>query len=50
MVERAGVLLSGIISDEGGIFDIIAGKYSSGRVNMDVFLKFLSDGRAITEA
>ena len=29
----------GIISDEGGIFDIIAGKYSSGRVNMDVFLK-----------
>lgn len=29
----------GIISDEGGIFDIIAGKYSSGKVNMDVFLK-----------
>jgi len=29
----------GIISDEGGIFDIIAGRYSSGKVNMDVFLK-----------
>lgn len=29
----------GIISDEGGIFDTIAGKYSSGKVNMDVFLK-----------
>lgn len=29
----------GIISDEGGIFDTIAGKYSNGKVNMDVFLK-----------
>lgn len=29
----------GLISDEGGIFDTIAGKYSSGKVNMDVFLK-----------
>lgn len=29
----------GIISDEGGIFDTMAGKYSSGKVNMDVFLK-----------
>ena len=29
----------GIMSDEGGIFDTIAGKYSSGKVNMDVFLK-----------
>lgn len=29
----------GIISDEGGIFDIIAGRYSNGKTNMDVFLK-----------
>ncbi len=29
----------GVISDEGGIFDIIAGKYSSGKANLDVFLK-----------
>lgn len=29
----------GLMSDEGGIFDIIAGKYNSGKVNMDVFLK-----------
>ena len=28
----------GLISDEGGIFDTIAGKYS-GKVNMDIFLK-----------
>lgn len=34
----------GIISDEGGIFDIIAGRYSSGKVNMDVFLKAYSGG------
>lgn len=29
----------GIISDEGGIFDTMAGKYSNGKANMDVFLK-----------
>ncbi len=29
----------GVISDEGGVFDVIAGKYSSGKANMDVFLK-----------
>lgn len=29
----------GIISDEGGIFDVVAGKYSNGKANMDVFLK-----------
>lgn len=29
----------GVVSDEGGIFDTIAGKYSSGKANMDVFLK-----------
>lgn len=32
----------GIFSDEGGIFDIIAGRYSSGKVNMDVYLKSYS--------
>lgn len=32
----------GLVSDEGGIFDTIAGKYSNGRVNLDVFLKFYS--------
>ena len=32
----------GIISDEGGIFDTIAGKYSNGKANMDVFLKAYS--------
>lgn len=37
MVANGGKM--GIISDEGGIFDIIAGKYNSGKVNMDVFLK-----------
>lgn len=34
----------GIVSDEGGIFDIIAGRYSSGKVNMDVFLKAYTGG------
>ena len=29
----------GIVSDEGGVFDILAGKYSNGKANMDVFLK-----------
>lgn len=32
----------GLVSDEGGIFDTIAGKYSNGRVNLDVFLKSYS--------
>lgn len=34
----------GIVSDEGGVFDIIAGRYSSGKVNLDVFLKSYSGG------
>ena len=34
----------GIVSDEGGIFDIIAGRYSNGKVNMDVFLKAYTGG------
>lgn len=29
----------GIISDEGGIFDTIAGKYNNGKANLDAFLK-----------
>lgn len=32
----------GLFSDEGGIFDTIAGRYSSGRANLDVFLKAYS--------
>lgn len=34
----------GIVSDEGGIFDVIAGRYNSGKVNMDVFLKAYTGG------
>ncbi len=34
----------GIVSDEGGIFDIIAGRYTSGKANMDVFLKAYTGG------
>jgi len=29
----------GILSDEGGIFDIMAGRYSNGIPNLDIFLK-----------
>lgn len=32
----------GIVSDEGGVFDILAGKYSNGKANLDVFLKAYS--------
>lgn len=32
----------GLFSDEGGIFDTIAGRYSSGKANLDVFLKAYS--------
>lgn len=31
-----------ILSDEGGIFDILAGLYSNGRTNLDLFLKSYS--------
>lgn len=31
-----------IISSEGGIFDVISGRYSDGKVNMEVYLKSLS--------
>ena len=43
--EKAGALLAtygekiGIFSAEGGIFDILAGRYSGGVPNMDVFLQ-----------
>jgi hypothetical protein len=43
--ERLGALMAengerqAIISDEGGIFDIIAGRYSGGIPNLDVFLQ-----------
>lgn len=37
MAENDGKI--GIISDEGGVFDVLAGKYSSGKANLDVFLK-----------
>jgi len=43
--ERLGVLLSengekmAVLSAEGGIFDIIAGRYSNGTPNLDVFLQ-----------
>lgn len=43
--EAAGSLLAeqggrlAIISAEGGIFDIIAGRYSNGQVNLDLWLK-----------
>ena len=43
--EKAGALLAtygekiGIFSAEGGIFDILAGRYSGGTPNMDVFLQ-----------
>lgn len=29
----------GILSDEGGLFDTLGGRYSNGRANLDVFLK-----------
>ena len=29
----------GILNDEGGIFDILSGLYSSGTANIDLFLK-----------
>lgn len=32
----------GLFSDEGGIFDIISGRYNSGKANLDVFLKAYS--------
>ena len=34
----------GILSDEGGIFDILAGLYSDGRANIDLFLHGHSGG------
>lgn len=43
--EKLGMLMAdngekmAIISSEGGIFDIIAGRYSSGMPNLDVFLQ-----------
>lgn len=43
--EHVGTLLSqqgerlAVVSDEGGIFDIVAGRYSKGVPNMDVFLQ-----------
>ena len=43
--EHVGTLLShhgerlAIVSDEGGIFDIVAGRYSKGVPNLDVFLQ-----------
>ncbi len=43
--EHVGTLLSqqgerlSVVSDEGGIFDIVAGRYSKGVPNMDVFLQ-----------
>ena len=35
MAENGGRM--GLISDEGGIFDVIAGRYSSGKANLGVF-------------
>lgn len=32
----------GLVSDEGGIFDVLDGRYSSGKANLDVFLKAYS--------
>ncbi|MFF1466838.1 YfjI family protein [Streptomyces mirabilis] len=43
MAEQGGRL--SVMSDEGGIFDIIAGRYSSGAPNMEVFLKGHAGGR-----
>lgn len=43
--EKLGVLMAenserlGVISDEGGIFDILAGRYSNGIPNLDLWLK-----------
>jgi hypothetical protein len=43
--ERLGVLMAdnheriALISDEGGIFDILAGRYSNGIPNLDLFLQ-----------
>lgn len=43
--EKAGALLAdhgekiGVFSCEGGLFDILAGRYSAGTPNMDVFLQ-----------
>jgi hypothetical protein len=43
--EQLGIILSenhermAILSDEGGIFDILAGRYSKGIPNLDLFLK-----------
>lgn len=44
-VEHVATLLShqnerlSIVSDEGGIFDIMAGRYSAGKPNLDVYLQ-----------
>ena len=38
LLSRHGETLS-VVSDEGGIFDIVAGRYSKGIANMDVFLQ-----------
>lgn len=43
--EHLGTLMSqngeamAILNDEGGVFDILAGLYSNGRTNLDLFLK-----------
>lgn len=48
--EHLGTLMAqndeamAILSDEGGIFDIIAGLYSNGRANIDLFLQSHSGG------
>jgi len=44
MVENAGITT--VISTEGGIFDIMAGRYTSGRANIDIWLK-AHDGDSI---
>ncbi|MEU6216544.1 YfjI family protein [Streptomyces sp. NPDC047022] len=44
LIAEQGGRLS-VMSDEGGIFDIIAGRYSSGAPNMEVFLKGHAGGR-----
>lgn len=38
-----------VLSDEGGIFEVMAGLYSDGKINVDIFLKSHAGGAARTD-
>lgn len=48
--EHLGVIMKenneamGLLSDEGGVFDVLAGLYSGGKANLDIFLQGHSGG------